>query len=294
MINLLESEHTHSNKKKLFPIIVQCGVGGTGSNLSQQLAQMLTMFKQNAYYLLADPDHIEQKNINNQLFTASTVGKKKAEVLAKRYAAAYNLNIHSFTEGFVEDTNTLLSLYNTNYIDIPGDNYDTMILPILIGCVDNNYSRRVFHEFFEKSPTILYIDAGNESTTIPADFLQRPKDKWTYSEVEAYNESGWTGQVVAGLKIKGKTILEPVATRFPDIMEEDPDEIKPSELSCQELVASEPQRLGVNKMAAMGISLYLSELFECGTLSNSMTVFHAKRGYMQSEKIKFKEDEMDV
>lgn len=285
IIDLLKPHYNHysSKRKSLYPIIVQVGVGGTGSNFSQQLAQMISVFGMNAYYLLVDPDYIEKKNVRNQLFTEGTVGKKKAEILAKRYSAAYGINVHSYTESYLESSEQLLSLFNSDYIDIP-NYHDTRVLPILIGCVDNNYSRKVFHEFFEKVPTLLYLDSGNESVRIPSDYQTRPQSKWSEDEVKAYNESGWSGQVICGLKLQGHTVLEPFATRQPDIWE-DNDEIKPSELSCQDLAASDPQRLLTNRMASMALATYVTELFECGTISNSKTTFHAKKGFMLSEPV---------
>lgn len=271
-------------RKKLFPIVVQVGVGGTGSNLAQQVAQMLSLFKGNSYYVLADADIIEKKNLQNQLYVESNVGKSKAEVLAKRYSAAYNLSIAAYDKGFVEDIETLKSLFSIDFREYGGYREEMRILPILIGCVDNNYTRKLFHKFFHSVPTILYIDSGNDSAVVPKDYPRRPKEQWSKDEWNAYNESGWTGQVVAGLRINHRTILEPVADRFPDILEDD-DEIKKSEMSCEELNSSDPQRLLTNRMAAMAVCTYLSELFECGTLSNSMTVFHAKKGYMRSEPV---------
>ncbi|MGN7300744.1 hypothetical protein ACTHPV_26715 [Ferdinandcohnia sp. SAFN-114] len=45
MIDLLQGDtYSYNRRKKLFPIIVQVGVGGTGSNLAQQVAQMLGMY----------------------------------------------------------------------------------------------------------------------------------------------------------------------------------------------------------------------------------------------------------
>jgi hypothetical protein len=286
MIDLLKKEHGQKGRKRLFPMTVVCGTGGTGSNLIQQLAQMFQAYRNDGFLLLADPDGIEEKNMANQLFTPGTIGKKKAEVLAKRYSAAYNLNIHSYTEGYIESVELLKSLYSTEYINVPNySSYDMMVLPILIGCVDNNWTRRIFHEFFEKVPTLLYLDAGNEAAKVPDDFSTRPKNNWSHEEIVTYNESGWTGQIVAGLKINGKTLLEPAAVRFPDIMDDDESESRPSELSCQELSASDPQRLNTNRMAALALSTYLSEIFDCGTISNCMTVFHARKGYMQSESV---------
>ncbi len=163
---------------------------------------------------------------------------------------------------------------------------NTAILPILIGCVDNNYSRKIMNDFFHMSQAanIVYIDAGNEAGIVPFDFPEREKSEWTQEELETYNESGWSGQVVIGTKLHGDVLTEPVAVRYPDILNDD-DDIAPSKLSCEELSSSDPQRLMTNRFAAMITASYISELFECSTISKSMTVFHAKRGYMKSETI---------
>ena len=286
-IDLLKRDEFYSNsvRKNLYPIIVQVGVGGTRSNLAQQIAQMMSLFGQEGYYCLADYDEIEQKNLRNQLFVEKTIGKKKSDILAQRYSSAYNINIASYSEKFVEDISVLMNLFNIDYQKISGYSSDVKILPILIGCVDNNFTRKIFHQLFEEVSNILYIDSGNESAVVPGDFPQRPREKWTDEEWTAYNESGWTGQVVCGLKIKGETILEPVASRFPEILEDNDEIKKPSEMSCEELSSSDPQRLLTNRMAAMAVCTYITELFECGTISNSMTVFHAKKGYMRSVSI---------
>lgn len=279
---LAPSNYYPEHRKTLYPVIVQIGVGGTGSSVAQQLSQMLMMFGKDSFYCLADPDEIEAKNMANQLFVESNIGKKKADILARRYAHAYNIPIYSYSEGFLEDVESIKRLFYTDYISYSGS--QVRVLPILIGAVDNNYTRKIFHQFFNEVSTLLYIDSGNESVVVPKDFRERPKEKWTKEELEFYQESGWTGQVCAGLKINGKTILEPVACRFPEILE-DNDEIKPSSLSCEEVSSSDPQRLQTNRMAALAICSYLSELFECGTISKSLTVFHAQKGYMRSESL---------
>jgi hypothetical protein len=65
------------------------------------------------------------------------------------------------------------------------------------------------------------------------------REEWTEEEQQRHVNTGWTGQVVAGLRWNGKTVMEPVADRFPDILE-DEDEIAPSEMACSQVIASEP------------------------------------------------------
>lgn len=279
MINLKDE------KLKIRPTIVQCGTGATGSLIVQMLSQMLASYEIDGNYLICDPDYVETKNLTNQLFIPKDVGLPKAEVLAKRYRAAYQQKISAYTEGFVEDIETLKELFEFDY---DFSNYSCYRMPILIGAVDNNYSRQIFHEFFEQSETLLYIDVGNEGTTVPEDWQERRKEEWTAEELERFNSSGYSGQVVQGLKIDGKTILEPVAAVFPDILE-DKDELRPS-LSCSQLIVSNPQKLITNRFASLAVMGYLNEVFDTNSISNHITHFHAKKGYMRSVSVPNKED----
>lgn len=283
MINLLESESFYK-RVGIYPYIVQIGTGGTGGYVAQMVAQMLSIFEQNALYLIADPDVIEEKNLKNQLFIKNDIGKKKADVLAKRYSSAYNIPIASYSDSYIEDVEDIKSLFYNNHIDT-GSTFNNNILyfPVIIGCVDNGYTRQVMHKFFESTSRCLYIDVGNDSANVPSDFSTRPMSDWSDEETRDYEESGWTGQVVCGLKMENETILPPVAEQFPNILTE--EEVAPSELACSNIVASDPQRLLTNRMAAMTVATYLNELFQSHTITNHMTFFHAKDGYMKSVKV---------
>ncbi|MFB1100388.1 ThiF family adenylyltransferase [Terribacillus sp. JSM ZJ617] len=265
----------------VYPFICQIGTGATGTNLVQNIAQMLSGFRMSFNYILADPDVVEDKNLKNQLFIRKDVGQTKAKVLAKRYSAAYDIGISSYSDGYVEDVKTLKRLFSINekYADI---NYGTLILPILIGSVDNNFTRKVMHEFFYSVPRLLYIDVGNDSVKLPKGKELSNMGLWTADEKIEYDSSGWDGQVVCGLRFNNETILEPVASIFPNILE-DEDEIAPSEISCSNVVASDPQRLMTNRMASITVLTYLNQIFESGIINNHMTFFHAKDGFMRSQ-----------
>lgn len=287
MVDLLKASQTdYIPRKNIYPFIVQIGTGGTGGYLVQHIAQLLGTTKKPATYVIADPDVIEKKNLGNQLFLPSEVGLKKADVLAERYSYAYDLDIRSYSEGYIESVNDIKNLFNADYISKGG--YYTTLLPIIIGCVDNNFTRKIMHEFFSTHPCI-YIDAGNEATVVPADWQRRPKDQWTAEELTAFKESGWSGQVVTGINLNLYK-QESVAEKFPDILE-DEDSLKPSSLSCTELTASEPQRLNVNKFAALAILNVLTEIVEDFTVSSHVILFQAKKGYMRATEAKKKEVE---
>lgn len=267
----------------MYPFIAQIGCGATGSKLVAHIAQLFSSLNLQGHYVIADPDIIENKNLRNQQFLEQEVGKKKADVLARRYRAAYQIEIASYSKSYIEDVQSLKNLFNTDYQSI-GSSYDTLFLPIIISCVDNNYTRQIIHQFFELVGRCLWIDVGNEGARVPIDFPKRRKEQWNDQELEEFNNSGWSGQVVCGYKYNRETILNPVAVEFPDILT-DTDEIAPSQISCSNLVASEPQRLIVNSMAALTTSLYLNEILENKTISNHISFFHAKKGYMRSVQV---------
>lgn len=282
MIDLLSAAQTNFIKdESIYPFIVQIGTGGTGGYLVQHIAQLLGTSKKPATYVIADPDVIEEKNLGNQLFLSSEVGLKKADVLAERYSYAYNLDIRSFSEGYIESVADIKKLFNSDFL--VGKTYKQTLIPIIIGCVDNNFSRKVMHEFFTSHPCI-YIDAGNEATVVPHDWQRRPKSQWTPEELKAFQESGWSGQIVTGINLN--LYKQPsIAETFPDILEDD-ESSKPSSLSCTELTASEPQRLNVNKFAALIILNVLTEIVEENGISSHIVFFHAKKGYMRTVEAK--------
>lgn len=289
----LKKELAMYNRDFIFQI-VQVGCGGNGGYLVQHLAQMLSMMNVKARYILADPDIVEEKNLRNQLFVRKDVGLTKAEVLAKRYQAAYNIQISYYDKSYIETKETLSSLLNAteyNQNVSPNEYYSPLTtLPILIGCVDNNYSRQLFHEYFEEARNLLYIDVGIDAANIPQGKSLENKNEWTKEEILRFNRTGYTGQVVLGLKFRGQTVLEPVAGVYPDILE-DTDNIAPSQTACSSLVVSEPQRLITNRFAAMAVSMYFNDIFSTGTIRNHYTVFHSLKGYMRSQPILMEIDE---
>ncbi|MFT9495756.1 MULTISPECIES: ThiF family adenylyltransferase [Bacillota] len=274
----------------VFPFIVQVGAGGTGGYVVQHIAQLLGTTKTKAAYVIADPDVIEEKNLGNQLFLPQEVGLKKADVLASRYSAAYGIDIGSFSDSYIESEKDLRALFSMEYMSMYDEGErqcNKLFLPIIVGCVDNNYTRRVIHELFKKMKTVVYIDAGNESTKVPDDWRTRPKERWTEEELRDYRESGWSGQVVTGVRMN-LFKQAPMAEMFPDVLQ-DQDDIRPSELSCTELTASEPQRLIVNKLAALSIANILTILIEDYNINSHITFFHAKKGYMRSTDVQSSE-----
>ena len=173
--------------------------------------------------LVCDGDVVEEKNLIRQNFVEQDVGRNKAQVLAERYSAAFGIECE-YIPRFVESEEELFQLtvpdfFKSSYRGIP----ETQRV-ILLGCVDNNKSRKLCHAVFAKQKDLIYIDSGNGEHT---------------------------GQVVCGVRQNGRTTYKPVCSLYPDILD---DEDKfPSELSCAERAVSAPQSVTANLTAATAV-----------------------------------------
>lgn len=265
------------HQAEIHPYFIIVGTGGTGGYVAQQVAQLVSVYGKGSI-ILADADVVEEKNLKNQLFVKSDIGFKKASILAERYSAAYEVSIGSYTEKYIESIDDIEKLVSSDYLGI---GYYKRFCPILIGCVDNKYSRRIFHEYFMRKSSLIYIDVGNESAKVPKDFIDRSMSEWSEEEVSQFHNSGFTGQAVVGVKIDDNTIYEPVASIFPDIFEG--DELAPSALSCSELAASAPQKLITNRYAAMCVNTIVNEILATDTISIHKMAFHAQKGIISSQ-----------
>lgn len=235
--------------------IIQLGCGANGSAVIQQITQLMNIFGIKGSYMIADPDTVEEHNLKNQLFLPKDIDQKKATVLARRYGNHYNVPVFSYTQSYVDSEQILSNLFNDDYINF---GFSQLKIPILIGCVDNNFSRQLMHRYFLSQEDLIYIDVGVEGSRVPQD--ERTMSQWTTEEMTDFLATGWTGQVVCGLRWKGETILDPVCTEFPDMLE-DEDPIGPSEMACSQLISKEPQKLLTNKYAALEVVSYFNSLF---------------------------------
>ncbi|WP_029423404.1 ThiF family adenylyltransferase [Alicyclobacillus macrosporangiidus] len=245
--------------------LILVGVGGTGGYVLQQAARLLYSLKEQGRkvpgVLLIDGDVVEEKNLLRQYFLPQDIGRKKASVLAERYSRAYGLDIAAYPEYLTRETN----LQRIGVTDGT----------IVVGAVDNGSTRRILHEQLHCLNHVVYIDSGNSAVTVPDD--PEHVDRYQLAKIK---DSGWEGQVVVGVRIRGEDVLPFPGEVFPDLIEEDR---LPTEVSCGEVVVSNPQRLMTNLMAATTVLMYLHTLLADGTLLHQRTFFEARRGWMRSE-----------
>ena len=209
--------------------IVMLGAGGTGSYVAMHLYRLLHCLTaphegsgaRRVRIIIADGDSVEDKNLVRQHFTGADLGVNKAQALAERYAAAFKMQAE-YIPDFIEDKGRLLELVRP--INTAGNSYtpeECKEMVILLGCVDNNKSRRLCNEAFYECSDLIYIDAGNGEHS---------------------------GQVVCGVRRNGRTLSKPIGGVYPDILEE--TDKFPTELSCAEASISAPQTIAANTMAA--------------------------------------------
>lgn len=166
--------------------IVLVGTGGTGGYIVPQLYRLLYALDRPIRVILCDGDLVEEKNLGRQNFIEADLGKNKAMVLAERYSNAFGIET-SYIPQYVEDEEMLEELLEP--LQYPQNRYVTnrngeavqeviSEIVILIGAVDNNRSRQVFHNVFQRAKELIYIDSGNSKAS---------------------------GQVICGVRRSGKT-----------------------------------------------------------------------------------------
>ncbi|WP_375102329.1 hypothetical protein ACDZ28_00560 (plasmid) [Paenibacillus sp. RS8] len=126
------------------------------------------------------------------------------------------------------------------------------------------------NEYFNKTDDLIYIDAGIEGVFIPED---KTEEEWTPEEALDNLESGYSGQVVVGLKKAGEVILPALNSVYAIDAK---DAIPPSH-NCG-LEPYQPQRMIANEMAAFQISTVLNELFSSNSIVVHYNNFNARFG----------------
>ena len=230
--------------------IVIIGAGGTGGYVIPHLYRIAYASERRCRVIIADGDIVERKNLIRQNFAECDIGENKAEVMASRYSEVFGIETE-YIPDFIESEERLIEMLEVKNKYMYTE--DSMPVAILIGAVDNNRSRVMCNNVFNKLDDIIYIDSGNEE---------------------------FSGQVVCGVKRKGKVISKPVARVYPDILVD--TEKFPSELSCAERSVSAPQSIAANVFASTAVvSMFYYLLIE-GELKTNRLAFSSRRLFMKS------------
>ncbi len=253
MLNL-EAAHALDILPKKYNFIV-IGTGGNGGHLLPNLCRLVKSVPHiQCSIIVADADVVETKNVGRQNFIAADVGKNKAAVMAERYGAAFGISI-AYVDRYIEDVKTISELSRTSY------NVESKV-PFVIGCVDNNKTRQVIHDWFRNTLNAAWLDVGN--------------NEFIGQAVLGYN-------VVSRMKNAAPEkpypfYCPPVTERYPDIVTDHNAKFN-SELSCDEMAVSAPQSIMTNIMAASCVMMMITPLLttEKG-LSFTEVAFNTKTG----------------
>ena len=227
--------------------IVMLGAGGTGGYIAPHLYRLLHTLDRSVQVIIADGDIVEEKNLVRQNFIFADLGKNKAQVLAERYATAFGMEVQYIPE-FIENEDRLSELIEPPHYYAENNSYQYKTgYSILIGAVDNNRSRSLCHQVFQKAENLIYIDSGNGE---------------------------FTGQVVCGIRRGEKTYYKPIGDTYPDVLD-DTDKF-PTELSCAEASVSTPQSIVANIMAATAVVSYIYNILVLGSIQTKSVTFSTK------------------
>lgn len=248
------------NTEHIFFNFVFVGAGANGSvtirNFLQDARTHLEAEARVPYSFnvtLVDGDKVEKKNLSNQIFLEEDIDEYKVDVLADRYGEVYRLKVMRLTE-YIRDLPVLSHLF-------PSESMKAQQINVLVGLVDNNRTRQLFDEFFFSDSTtdLIYIDAGVEGVSTETDEGER---------------TGFSGQVVCGLKINGEVVLDPVGRIYANILEDTATSF-PGE-SCGELIINHPQRSATNKFCAQIVNSYLNNLLHTQAIYAHYINFNAQ------------------
>lgn len=146
MINIREKLENGSQTPLLFIII---GCGGVGGNLIRDLPKLLIGLEKRAIMMLVDGDKIEKSNLVRQPYQDQDIGENKARILSRKINTFYKMNALYF------DYYLLGLELNDICLKYP------FHLPIFLGCVDNDTTRRIIETNFKMQKNAIYIDGAN-------------------------------------------------------------------------------------------------------------------------------------
>ena len=124
------------------------GVGGTGSLFARDLPQLL--IGTNHRMVLIDGDIVAKKNVARQSYQIQDVGLNKAIALAKKINSFYDISCEA-----IDKYITLNELAERIKRDSS--------IPVIIGCVDNDATRKLLEDTFKQQKAAVYIDSANSA-----------------------------------------------------------------------------------------------------------------------------------
>jgi hypothetical protein len=224
--------------------IYQVGTGGTGSQLLNNMCRFISTMRKRGIKIsltLIDGDRFEEKNLLNQNITRRDIGINKAEVLATRYSAIYGIPI-KYVDKYIYAAGELMEVVK-HYDQFSSET------PIIIGAVDNNATRQLMNQVFNGLSSCIYLDSGNGTDNME-------------------------GQCVIGYRYNKKTILEPIAAIYPEVLED--NDLIENIVGCDRPDEDEsPQHITTNVLAANILFCNLCSIIERNEIQNHVIRFNS-------------------
>jgi len=218
--------------------VVIVGLGGVGGIVARYASVFLAAFQQNKWLTLVDGDKFEPSNASRMIFGG--YGNKALVVRKELQPRFRNSKL------MILSKREFLTPHNIGHLIRSGD--------IVLLCVDNHATRKLVNDHCRKLRNICLISGGNDGVGKDSSGAVR---RGTYGNAQTYERRN------------GKDITPHLAAYHPEIAE--PKDKMPHELSCTELVASQPQILFSNLAVASAmlntLLLHLSRATHYGELS---------------------------
>ncbi len=235
-------------ESKIFNVVV-VGCGGTGSQFLPYFFQLVSNVSNINRITLVDGDKFEEKNTANQKCLKSDAGLNKALGLATRYNHIYDTRASSYGR-YLRTPEELMGLTDRG-------RYGECL--IIIGCVDNNSTRKLISEtcsmLADDFREIIYIDSGN-------------------------GDIDRVGQVVTGYRKDGEVVLLDVCDIFPSVSVED-ENLKTMN-SCTRLSSDHPQNISTNVFCASTLFAIFTNIVVFNKIESNMTYINVEKLTMSS------------
>ena len=218
---------TEESKKVKYAFFV-IGSGGTGTFFLKEISRYFASGVHGedlAELFIFDGDTVEDKNLARQAFAEEDIGINKAVVMADVLNASFGTKWCSIGE-YLTDKEQLKKL-----IPFPGHN--EVIIPVIIGCVDNHGCRLLLEELFDELDNVCYLDSANEFHA---------------------------GESVFAYKLAGTVVSPCRSSYFPEI--KDGDKRNRTEMSCEELNNVAPQHVVTNMLAGQVLFSEVTSLLD--------------------------------
>ena len=128
-------------------VFIIVGAGGTGSLLARDLPKLLIGTEHKM--LIIDGDYVEEKNMKRQSYQLQDIGEYKSIALSSKINTFYDTSCEA------------LGMYLTKDEIVEYCENNLMYIPVIIGCVDNDATRKILETTFKNLDDCYYLDSAN-------------------------------------------------------------------------------------------------------------------------------------